>query len=90
MELSWAATNESHVTRLEMNAISRGADEDGYFWVNGEIKNTGPAVSKIITLTSGFPDNLPLESGQNSFFTLVVPVPEGKEIKRISLFSEAY
>jgi hypothetical protein len=104
MELSWQATNETPKTRMQIQQISTHIDEDGYYWVNGEVKNIDSQTSdliaiigtfydsagKVVAVASGLPDVVPLAPGKSSSFSLAVEVPKDATIQESSVQAEAY
>jgi len=104
MGLSWQTTDEIPKTRMQIQQTSTHIDEDGYYWVNGEVQNIGSQSSdliaiigtfydnagKVIAVASGFPDTVLLAPGDSSSFVLVAEIPGDATIQGSLVQAEAY
>ncbi len=91
LDLSWDSTSATSKTKLQIRQTSN-TDKDGFYWLNGEVDNAGVQKAedillvggfydndgKIIAVSIGFPDVVPLAAGESSPFSLAVENPEKK------------
>lgn len=94
IKLSWQVTDEKPKTEMRILDTSARMDEDGGYWLEGKVQNTGSQIAEVVALVVtiysesgkvigvgfGLADLSPLSPNQVSTFVLIAELPKGATV----------